>query len=188
MLFLYIGLGIHGNGLQTIWKKTKSLSQQRIPLDLINLKCHCNMPIMCFSTTKCRIKEGWNSFGIIMQLTHTYFTSNPIYYGCHILYTNDQTRTDLCQKNIIKISNTGKRLLACFNWSTDESWFHWLVFILKSMICNFTWQVDLFHCIWIITLFFFLIWIIILEKKNNFQAFPTRILSYRQKNPNESCE
>lgn len=169
-------------------KKNKSLSQQRIPLDLINLKCHCNMPIMCFSTTKCRIKEGWNSFGIIMQLTHTYFTSNPIYYGCHILYTNDQTRTDLCQKNIIKISNTGKRLLACFNWSTDESWFHWLVFILKSMICNFTWQVDLFHCIWIITLFFFLIWIIILEKKNNFQAFLTRILSYRQKNPNESCE
>lgn len=78
--------------------------------------------------------------------------------------------------------------IACFNWSTDESWFHWLVFILKSMLCNFTWQVDLFHCIWIITLFFFLIWIIILEKKNNFQAFPTRILSYRQKNPNESCE
>lgn len=89
-------------------KKTKSLSQQRIPLDLINLKCHCNMPIMCFSTTKCRIKEGWNSFGIIMQLTHTYFTSNPIYYGCHI-YTQMTRQELICVKKISSKSQTPGR-------------------------------------------------------------------------------
>lgn len=67
----------------------------------LNLTCHCNMPIICFSTAICWIKVGWNSYGIISW--HIQISPEIQFIMCVIFIQKWRDRNWFLSNNFLKL-------------------------------------------------------------------------------------